>query len=162
MKILREGLEHCCQNNMPDHMTRAQRSFAMKRVKLKNGSIEKLIQRELTRHGLTFRRHVRSLHGSPDIVFTREKIAVFIDGDFWHGWRLPVWEHKLTHFWRKKLHTNRARDLRNFRRLRSCGWIVIRLWEHQIKNDVAFCAERVLQACRENPNRSRPSPPHPP
>src|SRR6266567_6664583 len=121
---------------MPDHMTPAQRSLAMKRVKLKNGSIEEVFQRELSRHGLKYRRHVRSLAGSPDIVFTREKIAVFVDGDFWHGWRLSTWEHKLGPFWREKLRANRARDLRNFNRLRARGWTVIRVWGHQIKSDL--------------------------
>ena len=63
---------------MPDHMTRAQRSRAMKRVKLKDGSLEKLVQRELRSKGLKFRRHVRTLPGSPDIVFPEEKVAVFV------------------------------------------------------------------------------------
>jgi DNA mismatch endonuclease (patch repair protein) len=135
---------------MADHLTRAQRSFAMKRVKLKNGSIEKIVQRELSRCGLKFRRHVCSLPGSPDIVFTREKIAIFVDGDFWHGWRLSAWDHKLTPFWREKLRANRVRDLRNFCRLRTRGWTVIRIWGHQIKNDLSSCIERVLRAYRQN------------
>ena len=117
---------------MPDHLTPEQRSRAMKRVKLKDGSLEKLVQSELRVHGLRFKRHVRSLPGRPDIVFNSEKVAVFVDGDFWHGWRLPAWEHKLSPFWRDKLRTNRARDRRNFRKLRSRGWKVIRLWQHQI------------------------------
>ena len=79
---------------MRDHLTPAQRSHAMKRVKLKDGSLEKLVQRELQSRGLRFQRHVRALPGRPDIVFRKEKGAVFVDGDFWHGWRLPVWEHK--------------------------------------------------------------------
>ena len=131
---------------MPDHMTPAQRSFAMKRVKLKNGSIEKLVQQELIRRGLKFRRHVRSLPGSPDIVFMREKVVVFVDGDFWHGWRLPIWEHKLSPFWRQKLRANRARDRRNFCRLRANGWTVVRVWQHQIKKDLSWCVERILTA----------------
>jgi DNA mismatch endonuclease, patch repair protein len=127
-------------------MTPAQRSFAMKRVKLKNGSIEKLVQRELTKQRLKFRRHVKSLPGNPDIVFVPQKIAVFVDGDFWHGWRLSAWEHKLTPFWREKLRANRARDLRNFCRLRARGWTVIRIWGHQIKKDLSFCINRIVRA----------------
>jgi DNA mismatch endonuclease, patch repair protein len=135
---------------MPDHMTPVQRSRAMKRVKLKHGSLEKLVQRELRGKGLKFRCHVRNLPGSPDIVFPRKQIAIFVDGDFWHGWRLSAWEHKLSTFWREKLRANRARDLRNFRRLRAHGWTVIRIWGHQIKNDLPVCIERVLRAQREN------------
>lgn len=115
----------------------------MKRVKLKDGSLEKLVQRELRARGLRFKRHVRALPGSPDIVFPEQKLAVFVDGDFWHGWRLPAWERKLSPFWRDKLRANRARDLRNFRRLRGRGWRVIRLWQHEVLSDCAMCIARV-------------------
>lgn len=128
---------------MPDHLTPVQRSRAMKRVKLKNGSLEKLVQGELRVRGLRFRRHVRTLPGRPDIVFTDKKVAVFVDGDFWHGWRLPTWEHKLSPFWRDKLRANRARDIRNFRKLRSSGWKVIRLWQHQITANLDGSIARV-------------------
>lgn len=130
---------------MPDHLTPEQRSRAMKTVKLKDGSLEKLVQGELRAQGLRFKRHGRSLPGSPDIVFPKEKLAVFVDGDFWHGWRLPAWERKLSKFWRDKLRANRARDKRNFRRLRALGWRVIRLWQHQLQTDVASCVARVTE-----------------
>ena len=134
---------------MPDHMTPGQRSRAMKRVKLKDGSLEKLVQHELRSKGLKFRRHVRALPGSPDIVFLKEKLAVFVDGDFWHGWRLPAWEHKLSRFWRGKLRANRARDQRNFRRLRADGWQVIRIWQHELKReDRRKYLQRILRALR--------------
>jgi len=95
---------------MPDHMMPEQCSRAMKRVKLKNGSLEKLVQCELRAMGLRFQRHNRSLPGCPDIVFLKKRVAVFVEGDFWHGWRLPSWEQKLSRFWRDKLHENRKRD----------------------------------------------------
>ena len=119
---------------MPDHMTRVQRSRAMSRVKLKNGPLEKLVQRELRVMGVRYRCNNRSLPGSPDIVLTRHRVAIFVDGNFWHGWRLPTWEHKLSAFWRDKLRANRARDQRNFRRLKRLGWRVCRIWEHQAKD----------------------------
>jgi DNA mismatch endonuclease (patch repair protein) len=115
----------------------------MGRVKQQNGSLEKMVQRELRLRGMRFTRHVRSLPGSPDIVFCAERVAVFIDGDFWHGWRLPSWEHKLSPFWRDKLRANRARDQRNFRRLRAAGWLVIRLWQHDVIKRLARSVERV-------------------
>lgn len=133
---------------MPGHMTRKQRSRAMRNVKLRDGSIEMLVQRELKACGLKFRRHVRSLPGRPDIVFLQQKVAVFVDGDFWHGWRLPAWEHKLSPFWRDKLRTNRARDQRNFRRLRYAGWRVIRLWQREVNGDLKSCIKRILAALR--------------
>lgn len=134
---------------MPDHLTPEQRARAMRRVKLKDGSLEKLVQRELRAKGLHFRRHVRNLPGSPDIVFPRERVAVFVDGDFWHGWRLPAWEHKLSKFWRDKLRANRARDRRNFRRLRADGWKVIRIWQHELKRaHQGEYLQRILRALR--------------
>ncbi len=81
-----------------------------------------------------------------DIVFRRAKVAVFVDGDFWHGWRLPAWEHKLSPFWRDKLHANRTRDRRNFRRLRADGWRVVRIWQHEIANSLPRCIERIVGA----------------
>jgi DNA mismatch endonuclease (patch repair protein) len=135
---------------MSEHMTPAQRSRAMKRVKLKDGPLEKLVQNELRANGLKFRRHVRSLPGNPDIVFSKEKVAVFVDGDFWHGWRLPTWEHKLSKFWRDKLRANRARDLRNFCRLRAREWTVIRIWQHQLlRKDKSWFIERIQRALRK-------------
>jgi DNA mismatch endonuclease (patch repair protein) len=131
---------------MPDHLTPEQRSRAMKSVKLKDGVLEVMVQKALRRLGYRFQRNCKNLHGSPDIVFRKESVAVFIDGDFWHGWRLSKWEHKLSEFWRVKLYANRKRDQRNFRRLRSEGWRVIRLWEHEILSDLDRCIDRV---CRE-------------
>lgn len=133
---------------MPDHMTRDQRSRAMKAVKLKGGGLERLVQRELRKTGLRFQRNCQDLKGSPDIVFVEQKVAVFIDGDFWHGWRLPAWEHELSEFWRSKLLANRKRDRRNFRSLRAGGWAVIRLWEHQIRANGSQCVERILRELR--------------
>ncbi len=126
-------------------MTPEQRSRAMKRVKLKNGPLEKLIQADLRKARLHFRCNCRDLPGSPDIVFRQHRVAVFIDGDFWHGWRLPTWEHKLSEFWKTKLRANRKRDQRNFKRLRATDWTVIRIWQHQIESDRIDCVRRILR-----------------
>lgn len=129
---------------MPDHLTREQRFRAMSRVKLKDGSLEKAIQSELRRRGYRFRRHVKALPGTPDLVFPKKKVAVFIDGDFWHGYRVSVWEAKLPDFWKEKIRTNRERDQKNFRKLRRMGWKVIRIWQHQIKKDLEKCVARIV------------------
>ncbi len=135
---------------MADHMTSEQRSRAMKRVALKNGPLEKAVQRELRAIGVHYRRHRRSLPGSPDIVIPKQRVAIFVDGDFWHGWRLPAWEHKLSAFWRHKLRANRARDQRNCRRLRASGWKVFRLWEHQVKDRTRLVRmlRKIYRACK--------------
>ncbi len=115
----------------------------MARVKLKDGPLERIVQAGLRHHGFKFQKHVKSLPGSPDLVFPKAKVAVFVDGDFWHGWHLPKWEHKLTSFWKEKIQTNRRRDRKNFRRLRQMGWYVIRIWQHQLKRDRASCVAKI-------------------
>ncbi|MDP2208177.1 MAG: very short patch repair endonuclease [Bacteroidota bacterium] len=128
-----------------DIVSKRKRSWIMSRVSQKNTPLEKIIQRELRKRGIKFSHHVKTLPGSPDIVFQDMKIAVFVDGDFWHGWRFPVWEHKLTSFWHKKISTNRKRDQRNFRKLRSLGWRVIRIWQHQLINNKELSIQKILQ-----------------
>lgn len=131
---------------MPDHLTPEQRFRAMSRVKLKDGSLEMIIRSELHRRGYRFKKHVKTLPGSPDAVFAKEKVAVFIDGDFWHGYRFPAWEHKLKDFWKEKIKANRRRDQKNFRKLRRMGWRVIRLWQHDIERDPESCIIRIIAA----------------
>jgi DNA mismatch endonuclease (patch repair protein) len=115
----------------------------MSRVRTKDTDLERLVRSELHRRGFRFRKHLKSLPGCPDLVFTRQRIAVFIDGDFWHGYRLPEWEPKLKPFWRDKIRRNRQRDLSNFRKLRRRGWHVIRLWQHELKRHFERCIGRI-------------------
>jgi DNA mismatch endonuclease (patch repair protein) len=138
---------------MADNLTAAQRRYCMSRIGTKGTDLEKLVGSELRRRGLRFRKNVRTLPGKPDIVFADAKIAVFIDGDFWHGYRFPAWENTLTKFWRNKIRKNRERDRRNFAELRRKGWRVIRLWQHSIKADLAFCIEKIVSATKRNVQR---------
>jgi DNA mismatch endonuclease (patch repair protein) len=128
-----------------DIMSPETRSAVMSRIKGKDTSPERIMVRALRLLGFRFSRHPKDLPGRPDIVFRRLRLAVFVDGDFWHGWRFPLWEHKLSPKWRDKIAANRARDRRNFRRLRRDGWQVIRLWEHQIEQSAEKCLNRVVQ-----------------
>ena len=72
-----------------------------------------------------------------------------IDGDFWHGWRFPLWKGKLSERRAAKIELNRARDCRNFRRLRRLQWKVVRIWEHQIEQNPQKCLDRVLRAIND-------------
>jgi DNA mismatch endonuclease (patch repair protein) len=130
---------------MADIMSPAKRSALMAKVKGKNTSLELHVFRSMKAAGLRFRKHDRSLPGSPDAVLPDRKVVIFIDGDFWHGWQFPRWREKLTSFWRKKIETNRARDRRNFEELRRRGWTVIRLWQHQLVHSNTKLTE-VLEA----------------
>jgi DNA mismatch endonuclease, patch repair protein len=108
----------------------------MSKIRSQNTGLEKLFLRLLRKSTkLKFEVNVRSIRGTPDVVFEREKICIFLDGDFWHGWQFPRWKHQMKNkFWREKIEKNRKRDLKTNRYLRSKGWKVIRLWEHQVKS----------------------------
>ena len=142
---------------MADNLTREQRSYCMSRIKGRDTTLEMRVRSELHRRGLRFRKHVKDLPGKPDIVFSKRRIAVFVDGDFWHGYRFPSWEHKVADFWKKKITGNRERDAKNHRRLREMGWTVIRLWQHQLETDFEECIARVLSAVQENPRTAESS-----
>jgi DNA mismatch endonuclease (patch repair protein) len=87
------------------------------------------------------------LPGRPDFVFAKQRVAVFVDGDFWHGhptrFRVPKTR---TDFWLKKIQTNRSRDLRVARILRKMGWLVIRIWESRLKEDPDGVGRRIQRA----------------
>ena len=126
-----------------DNLTVEQRSHCMSRVRNRNTDIEAIVRSELFRRGWRFRKHVTSLPGCPDIVFMQQRIAVFIDGDFWHGYQFPRWQATLSGFWRQKIAKNRKRDRNNFAKLRRRGWRVLRIWQHEIKNDLSSCVVRI-------------------
>jgi DNA mismatch endonuclease (patch repair protein) len=75
-------------------------------------------------------------------------VAVFVDGDFWHGWRFSESKDKLAPYWRAKIEGNMRRDADNFGRLTKMGWTVVRLWEHEIEADAPTCADKVAAAVR--------------
>lgn len=129
-----------------DIMSAEKRSALMSRIRGKNTGPEKIIVEALSARSLLFHSHVATLAGRPDIVFPSTKVAVFIDGDFWHGWRFPLWKNKLAMKWQVKIEANRRRDQRNFRSLRQLGWQVIRVWEHQIEQKPDACLQRILRA----------------
>ena len=120
----------------------------MSRIKSKDTGPETKVRSELHRRGFRFRKHLKELPGKPDIVFTKAKVAVFIDGDFWHGYRFSTWEHKVSDFWKTKISQNRERDAKNHRRLREMGWTVIRLWQHDIEQDFENSIKSIVSALK--------------
>lgn len=113
---------------------------------------ERLIRSLLHRRGLRFRKHLRpvkALRCTADIVFPRERCAVFVDGCFWHGCPLhgeqPVANAE---YWKNKIRRNRSRDLRNTQALIDAGWLVIRVWEHEDPEEVANRIEAALLSRR--------------
>lgn len=131
---------------MVDNLTPEQRSYMMSRNRSTDTAPELMIRRLAHARGLRYRKHASWLPGRPDLAFTRVKVAVFVDGDFWHGWRFPQWREKLGPYWREKIERNRRRDVKNFRKLREEGWLVIRIWEHEVKRNADGCVDRIDRA----------------
>jgi len=118
----------------------------MSRIRGKDTGPERAIASGLKEHRLDWESHSGDLPGRPDFVFREAQVVIFVDGDFWHGWRFPQWRDKLSEKWEAKIEATRRRDVRNHRRLKRMGWTVVRIWEHQIKNDLPKCIRRILDA----------------
>jgi DNA mismatch endonuclease (patch repair protein) len=118
-----------------DAISKKKRSELMSRIHSKGTRFEQEFLeslRKITKK--KFQTNVTSIKGKPDIVFNKEKVCIFLDSDFWHGWYYPRWKHLLKNdFWREKIENNRNRDKRTTAYLRKNGWIVLRIWGHQIK-----------------------------
>jgi len=132
-------------------MSPEKRSAVMAKIRGRDTGPERVVAGLLRDAGLTFESHARDLPGRPDFVFRDRRVAVFVDGDFWHGWRFPVWRDKLSEAWEAKIEATRLRDCRNFRRLRRSGWRVVRIWEHQLARDPEGSLARVTKALDATP-----------
>lgn len=134
-----------------DIMSPETRSRVMARIRGKGTGPELRLAALLSEAGFAWESHAPDLPGRPDFVFRDQQIAVFVDGDFWHGWRFPVWRDKLSVAWEAKIEATRLRDARNFRRLRRSGWRVIRIWEHQLAREPEGSLARVTTALNASP-----------
>ena len=118
---------------MPEPISEAVRA-RFKSQKTKNTAPELAVRRMLHAAGLRYRLDMRadpSVRSKPDIVFTRPRVAVYIDGCFWHGCAAHFIPPKNNAaWWAKKIAENRARDKRHRKALRDCGWTVLTYWEH--------------------------------
>lgn len=128
-----------------DFLTRGDRSQVMSKIKSRDTGPELILKKLLLEAGFSFEQQARDLPGSPDFVFRNEKIAIFIEGDFWHGWQFSKWRHKLSWVWEEKIQKNIARDEKNAKILRTLDWNVIRIWEHQIQNNPSKCLNRIIK-----------------
>lgn len=123
---------------MADVFLKSERSRIMSLIRSKNTKIEKdfckLLSSALYKKGIRYRKHYKKLPGKPDIAFVGKKIAVFIDGDFWHGYKFKIQKQRLPRkYWVKKIENNINRDRQVDRELRRMDWQVLRVWEHEIK-----------------------------
>ena len=138
---------------MADIFTKAKRSQVMAAIRSTgNRTTEEALASAFRRLGVKgWCRHV-DLPGKPDFVFRKQRLAVFVDGCFWHNCpkhgHIP---HSNREYWRKKLKRNQERDRDTNRELRKRGWRVLRIWEHSVKDSPAACAARAARALLKSP-----------
>jgi DNA mismatch endonuclease (patch repair protein) len=138
---------------MPDVFTKAKRSEVMSRIRGHgNKDTELALIKVFRLHRMTGWRRHQPVFGKPDFVFSAVRVAVFVDGCFWHG--CP--EHSAMPrnnrvFWAKKLAANKARDRLVTRTLRRAGWRVVRIWEHDLTKRASACVTRIKAALKAGP-----------
>lgn len=132
-----------------DDLTPEQRRKNMQAIRSKDTSIEVALRRALWQEGIRYRKNYKELPGKPDIAITKHKIAVFCDSEFWHGydWENNKYRIKSNHdYWLPKIERNIQRDQEVNIQLESKGWIVLRFWGFQIKQDLPECVNLVKAA----------------
>ncbi len=121
-------------------------SKRMANVKLKGGEIEKILSSELWAKGFRYRLNYKKLPGSPDIAILKHHIAVFVDGEFWHGYEWEKRKPKLKRnreYWIEKIEENMKRDSRVDKQLQFLGWIPIHFWSKEVRTNLSGCIERI-------------------
>lgn len=139
-----------------DVLTPEQRHKVMKSIKSKDTSIEIQLRKALWQKGYRYRKNYKILPGTPDIALTKYKIAVFCDGDFFHGkdW-CQVLKPRLekgsnSEYWIKKIERNMERDSKNDKSLLFLGWTVIHFWGSEIHNNIDECVKVIEESIFDN------------
>ena len=120
---------------MADIKTKESRSYNMSRIAGKDTKPEELVRKYLFSKGFRYRKNVRKLPGTPDLVLPKYRTVIFVNGCFWHGHegcKYFVWPKSNAEFWRQKIETNISRDRRKEAQLRNMGWNVMIVWECEL------------------------------
>lgn len=128
-------------------------SKRMSNVRLKKGKAETMLAKALWHHGYRYRLNYKALPGSPDIAITKNKVAVFVDGEFWHGYKWSDRKNKLKanrEYWIEKIEENIARDRRNDEKLKELGWTVLHFWEKEVLKELESCLNTIEAAVISN------------
>jgi len=132
---------------MPDNLTKAQRSMTMSRIRRRDTKPELLLRRAVWARGLRgYRLDDRRLPGRPDLVWTRKKVAVFVDGAFWHGHPAAFTHGKSGTYWDEKITRNIKRDREADDALSAMGWIVFRFWDFEVRKECQRCVDDIAGA----------------
>lgn len=132
-------------NPLTDNVSPEVRQKTMRAVKSSNTSFENRVHKELWRCGIRFRKNVQTLMGKPDIAIKKYKVVIFLDSCFWHGCpehcRMPS---SNIDYWRRKIQRNRLRDGEVFEYYIHKDWNVLRIWEHEVKQDFDGAIGRII------------------
>ena len=134
-----------------DKLTPEQRKKCMRANKSTGTKPELVLAKAMWALGLRYRKNSGSIFGKPDFSFKKYKVAIFVDGEFWHG---KDWEQKKAEikgnreFWIAKIERNIKRDIEVTGRLKAEGWTVLRFWSNDVVKDTTSCAEKVKEIIR--------------
>jgi DNA mismatch endonuclease (patch repair protein) len=129
-----------------DVFSKKKRSDIMSKIRSRNTKVELLVFKELRKRKIHFQKHYKNAIGKPDIAIPRKKIAIFIDGDFWHGYKFNKTKSRLPKkYWLKKIENNIKRDRKNRDRLRKQGWKVLKVWEHEITTNLDSSVRKIIR-----------------
>lgn len=133
-----------------DKFTSQKRSDIMRSVHSKHTKLERKVMEALLERGLSFDTYVDYLPGKPDIAIVEKRKVVFIDSCFWHGCPLHLRMPKTNvEYWRKKIEKNRMRDEEVTQYYRQIGWDIMRIWEHDIKENFDEVIFKLIKFLRE-------------
>ena len=120
---------------MADSYTKEQRSYNMSRIRSKNNVPEEKVRKFLFSKGFRYRKNDKKLPGCPDIVLSKYKTVIFVNGCFWHKHNCKrfVWPSSNEDYWKKKILRNVERDEINIKKLKDLGWKVLVVWECELK-----------------------------
>lgn len=131
------------------------RSYNMSMIKSHDTKAEVLLRKELWQRGLRYRKNCANIYGKPDIVFLRKQIAIFVDGEFWHGYNFNEIKRRIKSnksFWIEKIQRNIEHDFEINQFLIDQGWAVLRFWDFEIKNNLKLCADKIEKTVRNRSN----------
>ena len=145
-----------------DKISKEKRSKNMSKIKSHDTSIEIKVRKYLFSQGFRYRKNVKSLPGKPDIVLSKYKTVIFVNGCFWHrhpGCKYATTPSSHQEFWQKKFTANVKNDQKNHKLLTESGWNVIVLWECEIEHDFVNLMIKLIKELRSqlpiNPDSSR-------
>lgn len=136
---------------MADIFTPQKRSWVMSRIRSKNTSIDLAMKQLLSDAGARFVMYPK-MDGNPDFAIPSRRVAIFCDGDFWHGYNYRNGKKPTRGYWRNKIEGNMSRDRRVSQRLRYHGWSVLRFWEHDLKKRSELCARKIKKKLEKMKN----------